>query len=121
MAPYITCVAGVAGAILSFWTPFYWAFLTVAATVGAAAFAIQWLGIRLRAQLGVVGLLLMIFTSQASHRLLLPKNMTNTDHWLTGAEFLAVCIFFFALPHILFRVRLRRDLDDRAPTTTESS
>jgi len=42
------------------------------------------------------------------------KEITNTEHALAGAQFLAVWTLLFAVLHIVFRARLRRDLDDRA-------
>jgi hypothetical protein len=114
LAPYLALIAAAAAPILAFWVPFFPMFLSVAAALAGLTFTIQWFGVRRRASLGFIGTLLTIAAYAESRRFLLPKGITNTEHALAGAQFLAVWTLLFAVLHIVFRARLRRDLDDRA-------
>ena len=67
----------------------------------------------MRADLGFIGTLLTIFSYIAARDRLLPRDMATADYALTGAQFLATWALVFAVLHLVFRARLRRDLYDR--------
>jgi hypothetical protein len=117
-SPYLACIAGIAAVVLVFWVPIFPAFLSVAAALGAFTFAVQWIGVRLRTSLGFVGTLSTIIAFALSRRSLLPRGMAGAELALAGAQFLAVWMLVFAALHIVFRARLTRDLEDRAPQSS---
>src|SRR5688572_28957349 len=86
IAPYMACIAAIGGVTLGFFVPFYPIFITIAVVLGAVAFAIQWLGVRLRVQLGFISTLLTIFTWMVARETLLPR---GANFILTGGQFFA--------------------------------
>ena len=113
MAPYLAGVAGAASIVLAFFVPFHPTFVSIAMALGALTFAIQWFGVRMRADLGFIGTLLTIFSWMAPRDRLLPRDMATADYALTGAQFLAAWALVFAVLHLVFRAKMRRDLYDR--------
>ena len=109
IAPYVVCAAAAGGIAVGFFIPFYPTLITIAVVLGAVAFAIQWLGVRLRAHLGFISTLMTILTWLVARDRLLPR---GTNFKLTGAQFFAAWLLTFAVLHIVFRARLTKALNE---------
>ena len=109
IAPYMACIAAVGGIAVGFFIPFYPMFITIAVVLGAVAFAIQWFGVRLRAQLGFISTIVMLLGWMVARETLLPRGANFT---LTGAQFFSAWMLTFAVLHIVFRARLTKALNE---------
>jgi len=88
-APYWAFFAGATAIVLTFFVPFYPAYIGVALGLGALSFAIWWIGARKGVRLHVIGVVLTLLGWSAARSALLPHEMSTVFRVLTATQFLA--------------------------------
>ena len=111
LCPYFAAVGAFFTIVPAFWVHFYPSFLALSVGLGVFVFFLKWLRLhRGWADLGFVGMIVTIFAFLIGRDHLLPPNSS----YICEGQFIGVFMFSLAGLQLLFRRKLKRDLETNA-------